>query len=94
MLWLLLLLLFVSADIQNTIKNGSFAVQDVLHTVAYQGETLGAPLMCSPQAYTHTNTHTHSARAHTHTHTQVYAHKDIAKELCAYGLDAAKVLLR
>jgi processing peptidase subunit alpha len=39
----------VMADIQNTIKNGSFAVQDVLHTVAYQGETLGAPLMCSPQ---------------------------------------------
>lgn len=38
----------VMADIQNTIKNGSFAVQDVLHTVAYQGETLGAPLMCSP----------------------------------------------
>jgi len=39
----------VMADIQNTIKNGSFAVQDVLHTVAFQGETLGAPLMCSPQ---------------------------------------------
>ena len=38
----------VMADIQNTMKNGSFAVQDVLHTVAYQGEALGAPLMCSP----------------------------------------------
>ena len=37
----------LSADIQNTIKNGSFAVQDVLHTVAFQGETLGAPLMCN-----------------------------------------------
>ena len=38
----------VMADIENTMKNGSFAVQDVLHAVAYQNETVGAPLMCSP----------------------------------------------
>ncbi|EKX48409.1 hypothetical protein GUITHDRAFT_106014 [Guillardia theta CCMP2712] len=40
----------VLADIQNSMKNGAFAVQDVLHTVAYQGQTLGAPMLCNPHA--------------------------------------------
>jgi predicted Zn-dependent peptidase len=38
----------VHSDIANSAKNGPMAVHDVLHTVAFQGQTVGAPLMCNP----------------------------------------------
>mmetsp|Transcript_24481 Transcript_24481/g.55861 ORF Transcript_24481/g.55861 Transcript_24481/m.55861 type:complete len:507 (-) Transcript_24481:184-1704(-) len=40
--------MLVQSDISNSAKNGAMAVHDVLHTVAFQGQTVGAPLMCNP----------------------------------------------